>query len=176
MQRSGPLNPMSAKRRAQLLAAGLANPHTTLIGHGPALHRTTPTRPRPVADTGPTPEVVAVVIARDEGRCFRCGVVIRGERGRDWSIQHRRGRGTGGTSLPDTNQPPNLILLDGSGTTGCHGWVEHNRTAALAAGWAVPRLGKRSNPLLAPVTHHRYGRVWLTADGGWTREQPAVTR
>ena len=44
----------------------------------------------------------------------------------------------GGTSL-DPNKPSNLILLCGSGTSGCHGWVEHYRDDARAAGYIVRR-------------------------------------
>ncbi len=40
------------------------------------------------------------------------------------SIQHRRAQGMGGTSLAETNQLGNWLLLCGTGVTGCHGWVE----------------------------------------------------
>lgn len=40
------------------------------------------------------------------------------------SIQHRRARGVGGTSLAEAHSLANLLLLDGTGVTGCHGWVE----------------------------------------------------
>lgn len=51
------------------------------------------------------------------------------------SIQHRRARGMGGSRLAETHTLDNLLLLCGSGTTGCHGWVENReRAAALARG------------------------------------------
>ena len=34
----------------------------------------------------------------------------------------------GGTKRVDVNLPPNLLVLCGSGTTGCHGWIESHRT------------------------------------------------
>jgi hypothetical protein len=74
------------------------------------------------------------VKARAHDRCERCGVQIT------WlySIHHRIARGMGGTSL-DPNKPSNLLLLCGSGTSGCHGWVEHHRDDARAAGYLVKR-------------------------------------
>lgn len=44
-----------------------------------------------------------------------------------WSVHHRRPRGMGGSKDPLTNSPLNLLLLCGSGTTGCHGYFESNR-------------------------------------------------
>ena len=63
---------------------------------------------------------------------------VDGVRGWDWSLQHRRPRGMGGTRLAEINSPANLLLLCGSATTGCHGYVERERAAALHAGWLVP--------------------------------------
>lgn len=40
------------------------------------------------------------------------------------SVQHRRAQGMGGTSLAETHSLANHLLLCGTGTTGCHGWVE----------------------------------------------------
>jgi hypothetical protein len=40
------------------------------------------------------------------------------------SIQHRRARGSGGSYLVESNGLDNLLVLCGTGTTGCHGWVE----------------------------------------------------
>ena len=71
----------------------------------------------------------------------------------------------GGTRREDTNSPAALILLCGSATTLCHGWVEVNRTAARGNGWAIRQS---DNPLLLPVLHWRRGLILLTADGGWS--------
>ncbi|RKR92843.1 hypothetical protein BDK92_7325 [Micromonospora pisi] len=167
---------MSAKRRAALAEAGNSNPYSTLTygtwpdkSTGIARRPPSPTA-RPVY-TGPDATTVALVIERDQGRCVRCGVEQTGERGWDWSVQHRRARGNGGTRRPDTNTAPNLILLCGSATTGCHGWVESEREAARPFGWAILST---DNPALKPIDHAVHGRVWLTGDGGWTTTEPAV--
>jgi hypothetical protein len=49
----------------------------------------------------------------------------------------------GGTSDPSANGTANLLVLCGSGTTGCHGWVESNRASArdlglLVSQWDTP--------------------------------------
>jgi hypothetical protein len=116
-------------------------------------------------DTGPSVKTVALVWRRDAGCCVRCGKqCVFAERGTDWSLQHRRARGMGGTRRPDTNSPQSLIVLCGSATTGCHGWVESNRTVALSNGWAVK---SNSDPLLIPVAY-RGSHLWLTDDGDLT--------
>jgi len=82
---------------------------------------------------GPSKKVREKVIYRDRESCRRCGRWADGG-----SIHHRRPRGMGGTSDPVVNLPANLVLLCGSGTTGCHGWVEANRVQAREDGWLVP--------------------------------------
>ena len=37
------------------------------------------------------------------------------------------------------DSPANLVVLCGSGTTGCHGWVESHRAEARELGYLVPR-------------------------------------
>lgn len=179
-----PLSPMSSKRRAALAAAGNTNPWSTLTNRSSGLARTAglgraaggdrkPTlKTTTPKDTGPDAATVALVIGRDEGRCVRCGLYVTHlTRGVDWSVQHRRGRGSGGDRRPDTNQAHNLLVLCGDGTTGCHGWVEHNPAAADEHGWAISRW---ADPALERVDHHLHGLVWLTPDGGFTRQAPAV--
>ena len=97
--------------------------------------------------------VRGIVFNRAEGMCEKCG-------GRGQSIHHRKPRGAGGTKIADVAS--NLLLLCGSGTTGCHGWVERNRVQALADGYLVRRV---DDPALIPVL--RWGiRVYLEDDGG----------
>lgn len=111
--------------------------------------------------------VDALVVVRDLGCCVRCGRhVAHLERGRGWSIHHRRPRGTGGTSLLWVNLPANLVVLCGSGTTGCHGWIESHRTAAIEAGWLISQNG-RLRAVDVPLTHVTLGRVFLTDEGSW---------
>jgi hypothetical protein len=53
------------------------------------------------------------------------------------SVHHRRPRMMGGSRNESTYiKPANLIVLCGSGTTGCHGWVESNRDRSKGA-WAT---------------------------------------
>lgn len=109
----------------------------------------------------------ALVVVRDLGCCVRCGRhVAHLERGREWSIHHRRPRGTGGTSLLWVNAAANLVVLCGSGTTGCHGWIESHRTEAKAAGWLISQNGHLT-AVEVPIEHVTLGRVFLTDEGGW---------
>lgn len=75
----------------------------------------------------------AVVFERDGG-CFRCGAPAN-------NIHHRLARGAGGSKLAYVNAPGNLLVLCGSGTTGCHGWVESNRAVSYEHGLLVRRNG-----------------------------------
>jgi hypothetical protein len=59
------------------------------------------------------------------------------------NMHHRKAEGQGGLSLP-----ANLLDLCGSGTTGCHGWIEHNRTQSYDWGFLVKSTG---DPELIPV-------------------------
>ncbi|MER7331611.1 MULTISPECIES: hypothetical protein [unclassified Micromonospora] len=157
---------MGDKRRAELAAAGNTSPYSTFTNTGSGLSRTAAERDRKPApkqprNTGPSAETVTLLFRRDQGRCARCGDPIRGERGRDWSVQHRRAR-QGRDLRPDTNQPPNLVLLDGSATTGCHGHVESRRAEARVNGWAIRQT---DNPAEVPVNHAVHGWVLLTPDG-----------
>ncbi len=75
-------------------------------------------------------------------------------------MHHRQARGMGGTRKVD--RASNLVMLCGSGTTGCHGWVESHRTQSLADGWLVRQT---ADPALIPVL--RWGvLVYLEDDGG----------
>lgn len=68
----------------------------------------------------------------------------------------------GGSKDPAINLPSNLLFLCGSGTQGCHGWVESNRTQAYEDGLLVYR---GDDPSEIPVVL-RYGEVFLDDVGG----------
>jgi hypothetical protein len=123
---------------------------------------------RRYVDTGPDFETRLKVYDRDAHCCVRCGRPARGELGVDYSLQHRAKR-SGGVD----NRPCNLILLCGSGTTGCHGWVEdHPILAADEGGWAVSRY---ADPAMKPVLIRTpYGEWWkyLTDDFGYADAPP----
>src|SRR5690349_19712874 len=57
--------------------------------------------------------------------CERCG--NPGE-----SVHHRKKRSQGGGWTWE-----NLVFLCGTGTTGCHGWIEHHANAAEKEGFHV---------------------------------------
>lgn len=93
--------------------------------------------------------------------CVRCGASS------PLTTQHRAPRGMGGTRRPWVNLPGNLITLCGSGTTGCHGWVESHRAEALSYGWLVSGLAV-TMPSDVPVWTFTRGWVLLDDDGGFT--------
>lgn len=78
--------------------------------------------------TQPPRSVTDLVDKRDDQRCVRCGRHIDGG-----SRHHRKLRSQGGPHAVE-----NLILLCGSGTTGCHGWTHHNVAQARMHGLIVP--------------------------------------
>lgn len=133
-------------------------------------------------NTGPTPEVRELVMERDGYRCVKCGLPVSGEPGRDYSLQHRVPRGMGGSRDPRLNLPSNLILLHGSGVTGCHGNVESNRTAALAYGYLVPRHADPADVPVLVTTRPGNGVElpeieWRLFDdqGGWVEYEEATS-
>jgi hypothetical protein len=72
--------------------------------------------------------ITTVVDTREAQRCARCGVWVQS----NGSRHHRQRRRTGGHSVV------NLVLLCGSGTTGCHGWIHSHPANARAFGYIVP--------------------------------------
>lgn len=86
--------------------------------------------------SGPSARVRDRVWAREESCCRRCG--RRLTRGVSvCSIHHRQPRQMGGTSRPEVNSLDALALICGSGTTGCHGYIESHREEAYDRGWLV---------------------------------------
>jgi hypothetical protein len=98
--------------------------------------------------TGPTSAVVDAILERAQYSCEICGIGLGPVRGVDWSAHHRRARGMGGTRWPGSNMTSNLLVVCGSGTTGCHGVIESHRAGAVAGGWLILA---RQNPLEVAV-------------------------
>lgn len=86
---------------------------------------------------------------RDTRRCQRCACL-----GGNW--HHRKRRSQGGTDAAS-----NGILLCGSGTTGCHGYVHANPEEAMARGWLVSR---DADPAAVPVWSMTWQSWVLLAD------------
>ena len=101
--------------------------------------------PRKVRDT---------VVDRADGCCERCGQWAEGG-----SLHHRKLRSQGGQ-----NTVENLVLLDGSGVTGCHGWAHDNRRDAAALGFVVSAW---EDPAVVPVLVWGWGRVLLDDEGSY---------
>ena len=96
-----------------------------------------------------------LVLARDEWSCLRCGRDISYDA---YSIHHRKGR-----SGPNADCPSNLVTLCGTGTTGCHGYIESHRAESYDQGWLVRRLGA-DVPAEVPITGGDLA-VFLKPDG-----------
>lgn len=93
------------------------------------LRRTPLLRRRPKPGSGISPENRVLVRVRDRGYCVRCGAWLANVPG---SIHHRLPRGRGGD-----DRVSGLVLLCGTGTTGCHGDVERDRAQAYDDGFLV---------------------------------------
>lgn len=92
-----------------------------------------------------------LVIERDRMTCQLCGAP-------GTNIHHRMGRGMGGSRGSWVNAPGGLIVLCGSGTTGCHGWVTEHPAEAAECGWVVHRnRGARPTDV----------QVWLPLEDAW---------
>ena len=98
--------------------------------------------------TGPSSSVVEAILERAQYSCEACGSLVGDRRGEDWSVQHRLPRRMGGTRWRGVNLPSNLMILCGSAVTGCHGFAESKRAAALAAGWL---LSSNPDPTTTPA-------------------------
>ncbi len=115
--------------------------------------------------TGPAEEVVDLVYERAQWSCEIDGAQVGDRRGVDHHIHHRRPRRRGGSQLPDTNAPQNLLLL----CPPCHEMVERERSAAYAGGWLVRQ---QEDLLVVPVLVVTVLRT-LTADGRYSLPERA---
>ena len=90
-------------------------------------------------------------------RCERCG------QREPLSMHHRHKRGQGGTWAPS-----NIVVVCGDGTTGCHGWIEHNATNANAEGWHLRPHDPDGSKVPLRVHNVPWCRVKLDDAGGMT--------
>ena len=110
----------------------------------------------------PTARAKNLVARRQEYRCMICGLYLLTS-ATPHSFHHRlmRSQGHGYAGL---HQPGNLILLCGTGTTGCHGYVHAHPAESYDNGWLVHIDG---NPLTQPVRDKFHGRILLDDTGDW---------
>lgn len=131
-------------------------------------------RSRAYRPTGPDDDTVITVLRRSfrDGHacCEVSGEPITGERGVHWSVHHRVPRGMGGTRSARVNQPPALMVVCGSATTGCHHRIESDRAEALRSGWLVSRYADPANVAVLIDRGSRW--VYLTASGGYADNPP----
>ncbi len=95
-----------------------------------------------------------VVRRRSGGMCERCGVE------RATNLHHRRARGMGGTRRA-VHTAEWLLHLCGTGTTGCHGYIEAHPQISYAKGWKL----RGTRPATTPVQLYAHGWVVLHPDG-----------
>jgi hypothetical protein len=73
-----------------------------------------------------------------------------------FDLHHRRNKGMGGTSRPDTDALSNLLALDPIVHNGGPGSVHADRPRSEALGWLIPKLSP--DPLhMVPVCVYAFG-------------------
>jgi hypothetical protein len=99
----------------------------------------------------------AKLVERADGRCEMCGFPAN-------NAHHRKNRSQGGE-----DELSNLLLLCGSGTTECHGWVTHHPAESKRLGLSVWRSDE---PEFTPVMYRGHwarldnvGKVYLLKRG-----------
>jgi hypothetical protein len=86
----------------------------------------------------------AIVRDRSSGVCEVCLAVPA------TNFHHRRARGMGGTKR-NIHGPDWVLHLCGSGTTGCHGYIESHPEISYAKGW---KIRGTHTPATIPVELH----------------------
>lgn len=128
------------------------------------LQRSAMKRSRPKPGSGIPDDVRAAVLLRDEGKCQRCGMWLANVPS---SIHHRKPRKAGGrhgAAADQINDMANLVTLCGTGTTGCHGEIEHDRNQARDDGWLVYEHEDPADVMVLSEWGYRYyGQTWRDA-------------
>ena len=98
--------------------------------------------------------------------CTAPGGILLGMPRESVSIHHRQPRGMGGTSRLTANSLAVLMLICGTGVTGCHGYIERNRSWALSQGFLLPlpvpdKPTEATNPVAVPITLYSGRRLCL---------------
>ena len=108
-----------------------------------------------------------IVPLRENWCCLRCGQWCKD---RPHSLHHRRLR-----SALGHDSVPNLILLCGSGTTGCHGFVHANPALSAQHGYLLSRYSADSAETV-PVKSWMWGYIYLLPDATVRLETEAEQR
>lgn len=148
------------------LAPGGPLPRTPLRTRAVQLPRVAP-EPKPKTRAGEfTAATRRQLRARFAGLCAVCGLPLPPF---GWTGQHRRARGAGGSTAPDTASAANGVAVH---ELPCHRWIEGNPTAALPLGLRVPQ---GTDPATVPVQLYDGRRVWLDHSGGYSENPPDLT-
>ncbi len=103
-----------------------------------------------------TEDTKKIIRWRSGGMCELCGAEPA------TNFHHRRARGMGGTRR-QVHSPEWIMHLCGSGTTGCHGYIEAHPEISYAKGWKL----RGTRPASTPVQVFAIGWVILTPDGNY---------
>lgn len=103
------------------------------------------------------------VLARANYKCERC---YRDFLGYPVSVHHRRPRMMGGSKDEMLHKSANLIVLCGSGTSGCHGWVESNRAKARELGFLIQKIESATE-----IPFQDVSQVWWQIDNDGQKRQ-----
>lgn len=88
---------------------------------------------------------------RSHELCEKCGKSYAN------NAHHRINKSQGGRNVLS-----NLLMLCGSGVTGCHGWVTEHPKESYENGWSVRSGG---DPVVEPVVYRGDRKVLLGDDG-----------
>lgn len=102
--------------------------------------------------------VIAEAYARAGERCERCPQWIGDGR---WAPHHRRPKGAGGSSLPDTHTISNCLAV----CVACHVWIHDNPAESEVAGWLLPHPSVPADRPVLVWAGRRMALVRLSADG-----------
>ena len=116
-------------------------------------------------DTGPSRKVRDLVLTRDGHACVCCGRSVIGQ---PYSLQHRKRRSQGGT-----NSPSNLIVVLGTGTTGCHERIDSRRDPHdEAKGYTVRSWDEPAEVGVMIFSEHGSGVTKFLRDDGTYADEP----
>lgn len=112
--------------------------------------------------------------ARCHGQCEVSGRLLDFD---TFDLHHRRNKGMGGTSRPDTDTLPNLLALDPIVHNGGPDSVHADRGRSELYGWLIPKLSTEALHMVPVLVRGPAGWQWclLGQDGQrWPIGRPGV--